>query len=343
MTIPTVHYTRCPGVPTISAIAHARGLIADEFDGERDLAFHYQSVGFSPKLEYGDDDRYWIRNAGHAPAVWKKSKGVDCRLIGLAFLDGRYPVLSLRASGIDAVTALKGRRLAVFRNVDSPFDLMVAQQLKIYQTTLRTAGLGLEDVELVEIGRAHPPANTSRQGFLHQVFHGALAALEDGRVDAVAASIPPDAGAYPALNVLYDTRLSPDPLARVHPSVLRGLVVSGPLFEERRDIVVRVLARLLDAGAWALAHPLDALRLTAEDLRQSPETLAAVYENVAQGVQLDMSPERVAALASHKDFLLRHGLIDQDFDLESWIDRSALAEARVLHAARAKAPALAEG
>lgn len=337
MTLPIIHYTRCPSVPTISALAEAWGTLREEFSTEKNTEILFQSVGFSPKIEYGHDDRFWLRNAGHAPAIWKKSQGVHCRVVGLAFLDGRYPVLSLHSSGLVSPETLKGRRVAVFYNPDSPFDLMIAQQLKIYQTTLAQAGLTLDDVELVRIPRTFPPQG-GRGGFLLSGFRSALTALEDGIVDAVAASIPPDAGLYPQLNVIYDTRLAPDLVSRVHPSVLRGLVVSTALIEEQRDILVRIVATLVKTADLAATRPLDALRALASDLRQAPETLAAVYENIPQGIRLELNDDYIAALDVQKTFLLQQGLIKKDFDLESWIDRSVLTDATALARQQAEDP-----
>lgn len=333
MTVPVISYTRCPSVPTVSAIAQARGLLEEEFRDERDVRFAFKSVGFSPQLTYSHDERFWIRNAGHAPAVWKRSQGVDCKVVGLAFLDGRYPVLSLHRSGLDRVAGLRGRKLAVFHNPDSPFDLMVAQQLKIYRVALQQAGLSLEDVDLVYIPRRFSPA-VAKGGFLRFAFQTALEALESGAVDAVTASIPPDGGFYPLLNVLYDTRLAPDLTARVHPSVLRGLVVSTPLLEERRDLVVRVVARLIEASDWAASAPIAAVRALAADLHQEPESLTAVYENIPQGIRLSLDDAYVETLAVQKAFLLEQKLIERDFDLEGWIDRGILAEAASLLRAR---------
>ncbi|WP_338333264.1 hypothetical protein [Acetobacter sp. LMG 32666] len=329
MTRPVIHYTRCPSVPTISALAEAWGTLRTEFAEEKDVEITFQSVGFSPKTEYDHKDRFWLRNAGHAPAIWKKSHGVDCKVVGLAFLDGRYPVLSLHSSALTAPGTLKGKRLAVFYNPDSPFDLMIAQQLKIYQTTLATAGLGLDDVELVRIPRAFPPRG-GRESFLLAGFRSALAALQEGVVDAAAASIPPDGGLYPRLNVVYDTRLAPDLVSRVHPSVLRGLVVSTALIEEQRDLLVRIVATLVRTADRAATQPLEALRALASDLGQAPENLAAVYENIAQGIRLDLNDDYLEALNVQKSFLLQQGLIQKDFDLESWVDRSILADATAL-------------
>ncbi|MBB2199959.1 hypothetical protein HLH44_21565, partial [Gluconacetobacter sp. 1c LMG 22058] len=50
MTVPVISYTRCPSVPTVSAIAQARGLLEEEFRDERDVRFAFKSVGFSPQL-----------------------------------------------------------------------------------------------------------------------------------------------------------------------------------------------------------------------------------------------------------------------------------------------------
>lgn len=332
MTRPVVHYTRCPSVPTITALAQAQGLLQEEFRDEPNVDFEFTSVGFSPKLKYEGTDRLWLRNAGHAPAMWKRSLGTACKVVGLAFLEGRYPVLSLHSKGIASPASLKGRRVAIFHNPDSPFDLMVAQQLKIYQTALQSVGLSLDDVEPVYLPRFHPGA--VKGSFLLSLFHKGLEALETGEVDAVAVSIPPDGGFYPQLNVVYDTRLAPDRVSRVHPSVLRGLVVSQPLLDERRDLVVRIVERLIEASEQAAQAPLEAIRTLASDLGQAPEALAAVYENIPQGVRLELNDDYVASLAAQKEFLLRHRLIEHDFDLESWIDRSILVDATALYRQR---------
>ncbi|MEA1674649.1 hypothetical protein [Nitrospirillum sp. BR 11163] len=333
MTRAIISYTRCPAVPTISALAYKLGLLQAEFADEPDIQVDHKSVGFSPKIDYGHDERFWIRNAGHAPGLWKQAQGVDSKFVGLSFLDGTYPVISLASSGISDVAALRGRRLVVFKG-KSAFDLLVNQQLKIYQTTLATAGLTLDDVELVTLApptefHQVPPGQAWRQRFLDL-----LQILGDNQADAGTWPVPPDAGDIPAFNVLYDTRLAADPLARVHPGVLRGVVVSGPLLRERPDIVVRVLVRLLEAADFALANPLQALRLIAEDLALAPEAVAAYYENVAQGVALSLEPVDLEALTVQKAFLLKHGLIARDLDLSDIVDPAPLAEARRIWEAR---------
>ena len=64
--------------------------------------------------------------------------------------------------------------------------------------------------------------------------------------------------------------------------------------------------------------------------------LDAVREAVASGtsfgaptaVEIEMAEAVVAAVAAQKKFLLRHGFIDRDFDIDDWIARAPLEMAR---------------
>jgi ABC-type nitrate/sulfonate/bicarbonate transport system substrate-binding protein len=328
-------YTICPGVPTASALAAPLGLLHAEFIEEPDLDVTIKHIGFSPKIDYAYDERFWLRNAGHAPAIWKKSHGVDCYIVALAWLEGSYPVVTLPSSSIHSVADLRSKRLGILRSKDTAFDLLYAQQLKIYTTALSTAGLTLRDVELVEIWREKhsvlPGKEAKKQAWLesHRDIARRLAA---GEFDAITVKFPADiAKEIGGVRELYDVKNHPDPLARVLPSVLRGVAVSGPLLRERRDLVVRALARLLQATDWAKEHPEETVDKLAEGYDVYPEILRENFEDHAGGIQIDLSPLKVAALRAQKDFLLQHGLIAKDFDFEPWVVHGPLAEAHELY------------
>jgi sulfonate transport system substrate-binding protein len=330
-------YTRCPGVPTISAVAAPLGYLVDEFANDADLDVTHKQIGFTGKTEWAHEDRFWIRNAGHAPAIWGRAKGVDSKVVALAWLEGTYPVVALAASGIQTVAELKGKRLGLVRAKDSLFDLQHAGQLNTYTTTLSTAGLSLDDVKLIEIDRPKYDPNLVRtKDTKLQASRAAnfdlAERLNRGEFDAIAVQSAADIGEFTSVRVLYDVRNHPDQGSRVHPGVLRGVVVSGPLLRERRDLVVRALARLLQAGEWAKAHPEELVTRLAENYDIYPEVLTGKYENLSEGVQIDLAPEKIAALKYQKDFLLKHHLIENDFDVEPWVDHGPLAEARVLYA-----------
>ena len=328
-------YTICPGVPTISALAAPLGWLHDEFIEEPDLDVTIKHIGFSPKLDYAHDERFWIRNAGHAPAIWKRSHGVDCYIVALAWLEGSYPVVTLTSSSIQSVADLKGKRLGLFRSKDTAFDLLNAQQLKIYTTTLSTAGLTLDDVELVTVWREKYTPLQGKDAKKEAWLDGqreVAQRLARGEFDAVTVKLPADIAAeIGGVRELYDIRNHPDPSARVLPGVLRGVAVSGPLLRERRDLVVRALARLLQAADWAKEHPEETVDKLAEGYDVYPEILRANFHDHAQGIQIDLSDVKVAALGAQKDFLLKHGLIEKDFDLEPWVVREPLAEAHELY------------
>lgn len=327
--------TRCPAVPTASALAYQLGYLQEEFANEPGLISEFKSIGFTGKLSYPHHERFWIRNAGHAPAVWARSHGVDSKVVALAWLEGSYPLFSLRGSGIQSPASFKGKRLALIGNHQGPFDLLIAQQLKIYSATLATVGLSLKDVELVRINKPQPrPAtdDTAKRDHFLDLARVLAAQLILGQVDVIATRLAEEVIDFIDAQKVYDLREHPDPRARVHPSVLRGLVVSTALLTERRDIVVRYLARLLQASEWALAHPEQSLELIAKDLGTSQTSLESSYDSVSQGVQLRLDDEIVDTLQVQKDFLLQQGFIKEDFDFPSWVDTSPLQEAQVLFA-----------
>lgn len=336
-TLTALSLTRCPAVPTASALAYQLGYLQQEFADESGFDVSFKSIGFTGKLAYAHDERLWIRHAGHAPAVWARSHGVDNRVVALSWLEGSYPLKVLASSGINTPADLKGRRVGIIGRADQAFDLMIAQQLKLFSAALATAGLSLGDVLRVDLPAPAHGAEPGPDGLRRDYFReqaGVLAeALQKGEVDAVFARLPAGLEAQAGIRTLYESRDNPDPLARVHPSVLRGLAVSGPLLAERRDIVVRYLARLLQAAEWALLNPDETGPLIARDFKVAPETLAGAYDSVARGVQLDLDDVKVDGLRVQKDFLLKHGFIQRDFDIAPWVDRGPLDEARALLAA----------
>jgi len=329
-------YTRCPGVPTISAVAAPLGYLVDEFAQDADLDVTHKQIGFTGKTEWAHEDRFWIRNAGHAPAIWGRAKGVDSKVVALSWLEGTYPVVTLTGSGIRHVADLKGKRLGIVRAKDALFDLQYVGQLNTYTTTLSTAGLTLDDVKLVEIHRPKfDPTAVRTKDTKRQASRESNIDLADrlnrGEFDAIGVQTAAEIGEFISVRVLYAVRNHPDPVARVHPGVLRGLVVSGPLLRERRDLVVRALARLLQAADWAKSHPREIVTNLAENYDIYPEVLTGKYEDLVAGVQIDLSPTKIAALRYQKDFLLRHHLIEKDFDVEPWVDHGPLAEAHRLY------------
>jgi sulfonate transport system substrate-binding protein len=329
-------YTICPGVPTISALAAPLGYLHEEFAQDSDLDVTIKHIGFTGKTEWAHEDRFWIRNAGHAPAIWGRAKGVDSRIVALAWLEGTYPIVALTGVGIRSIADLKGKRLGLFRARDAAFDLGYGGQLRTYTTALATAGLTLDDVELVTVWKDKfdptvKRTKDSKKRAAEESNRDIAARLSRKEFDAVTVQTAAEIGTHVSVRILYDVRDNPDFVSRVHPGVLRSVLVSGPLLRERRDLVVRSLARLLQAAEWAHAHtPTAVAAKLAEGYDVYPESLTSKYENVSQGIQIDLAENKIAALRSQKNFLLKLGEIENDFDINPWVDHAPLKEAHAL-------------
>lgn len=329
---PKLFYSRCPGVPTSSNLAAQLGYFAQEIDSEPDLGIKFECAT-QPDV----NDPYWIRHSSHVNAVWDKAGGLDCHVIAFSWLEGSYPVFVPRNGPVQSVSDLKGRRVAVLKTANMPMDIWRIQNLKTFEAALSSAGLGLDDVSIVDVDRpvvAKEFAQGQRRNIFADAGRDLVSALMRGEADAIAATLSPEVAEFLGLREIYNSRQHPDAVLRVNPSVLRCLVVSGPLLRDHRDIVVRILSRLLEAAKWALAHPDEALSLLARDLDTSEEALLAVYENVAHGMQIDASEGLIGALHAQKTFLVSNNFLKDDFDLNGWVDTSVLAEARTVLAKR---------
>ena len=330
-----VLYSRCPVVPTSSSLAYRLGYLQHELGEEPDLEFDMQVVTLEPKLRPAHDERYWLRHAGHPKALWARSEGADTRVVALSWVDGSYPIVALPQSGIQAPADLKGKRVAVAHiHGSSSLDLVRAQHLKTYETALQTAGLGLGDVEQVKFEFGHEvmqgPKSVKAKNVFELMAAEFLKAMIRGEIDAAATQLPAAVMNLLDIHEVYNTRNHPSVEARVNPTVLRAVVVSGPLHRDHRDVVVRIVARLLSAGQWAQAHPGDVAGLVADDMKTSAERLTNAYGDLSRGVQIDISDELVGAFRAHKDFLLRQGFIAKDFSIDDWVDRGIVRDARLL-------------
>jgi ABC-type nitrate/sulfonate/bicarbonate transport system substrate-binding protein len=336
-----VYYTRCPAVPTNSSLAFQLGYLDEELAQVTSADVRQEIIGLDPKVKPDPGDPYSLRHAGHIKALWARAEGADTRLISLSWLEGSYPTYALDPK-IKSVGDLKGRKLALFKFADNEsIDLLRAQQLRIYDSTLTTAALSLRDVQFVDlVVDKSILAHSAQPGKPKDIFAGINRALVfkliRGEVDAITTQLPAELVDLLGLHIVHDTRRNQGKNSRANPSVLRGVVVSAGLLRENRDLVVRILARHLEAAAWARANPQETVRLIARDLGVPESLLLTRYESLADGLQVGLEDDKLSALEDLKDFYLRNGFIRRDLDLDAWVDKSVLEDARQLLARRGK-------
>jgi ABC-type nitrate/sulfonate/bicarbonate transport system substrate-binding protein len=341
----TLWYTRCP-CATAFSVAWQRGLFREEFEGDKAVEFRSLQQSGDPKVyqsHFSHTQENSFRFGGNVPAIWARSIGSDTRLIGLSWVRTPYSILSLPGSGIRGVADLRGKRLLVARRTtERAVDFWRATTLRTYETALATAGLGLSDVILVDLPIDRPfidPAAAAGSADLTlgsaQSHRGAnrevLFALIRGEADAVVfhSTSSTENAALLGAHVVYDVgRQHPDRVARANNGLPEALTVSGRLSIERPDLVARVVGRLLEAGDWAKTHREETVRFVAREQHTAEEIVEATYgDGLVQAFETDLAADKIAALRSQKDFLLRHGFI-KDFDFDSWIDPRPLAAAK---------------
>ena len=338
MTERQIWYTRCP-VPTALGVAVRRGHLAE---GLRELG-----IGFPSILQSGDRAKQVshfthsladsIRHGGNTPAIFARSEGADTRIVALSWTPTAHPILTLPKTGIQSVRDLKGRRLALSRRAGEPIDFWRAAALRTYETALATEGLTLADVEIVDlalesgyldvgrlattgVGRL-PGGDLQRE----EVF-----ALIRGDVDAIysQSSFAAEIVAFTGAEIVYDAGRHPEPIERANNALPEAFTVSAGLIEREFEAVATVLAHSIAAAEWASSHHREAVRIVAAEQGVAEETVEVAYGADLTGhLDIDLSPFRRAALADRKQFLLRHGFIKTDFDVDAWIDPRPLQRA----------------
>jgi ABC-type nitrate/sulfonate/bicarbonate transport system substrate-binding protein len=188
-------YTRCP-VPTASSIAIEKGWLEREFAGDGIVIASLRAVSDRAVRESHFDHTQprSFRQGGNIPPIWARSRGRDVRLIGLTWQKYYQVVISMPESGIATASDLKGRRLAVPRRINDQIDFSRAGTIRGYLAALRSVGMSVDDVELVDLPVADLYIETGSESQRGQLFGARanrrfgtreLLALIRGEVDAI--------------------------------------------------------------------------------------------------------------------------------------------------------------
>lgn len=336
----TLWFTRCP-VPTASGIAVQNGWLEAEFGGQG-IAVRSLRHSLDPKIRESHFTHTLadsFRQGGNAPAIFARAEGRDTVLLGLHWIRQYQAIIALPTANLTRVEQLRGKRLALPHRVNDEIDFWRATALQGYHNALRLAGLGLSDVEMVDlpvetsyvdedvaITEALTPAPR-----LIKYHTREMTAMLRGEVDAMfaysvwGAAVRSQLGASEVINLAEQTW----PDAQINNGLPKTLTVSGRLLREHPDIVERYVAQLVRAADWA-AHNEDAVRRkTAIETGTAEFWLdQGVGVDISKRLTLSLDDELISALESRKSFLLEHGFIRSDFDVRAWIDPRPLENAR---------------
>lgn len=335
-TLERLWFTRCP-VPTASGIAYKLGWLQDEFAADGLPIDTLQEARQLGHHHYDHQLPGLFREGGNLPALAARAAGAPTRLIGLTWIEEWQTILVRPDSNIRRPEDLRGKRLALPAWGDNrPGSIARAMSLHGYKGALASAGLGFDDVHLVEVALLDPfDAGTPQLG-LQRLWSG-LDPLVRGEVDAVyvKGAAAADAARRLGLVVGIDLDALPDPRHRINNGTPRPITVHQSLLDEHFDLVTRFLAQTLRAADWAAGNR-DALNAILEDeTRAGSQGVAEAYRgDFHTTLAPDLSPQRLAFLDTQKTFLNLHGFLERDFDLADWVDHRPLQAAHDLLAQR---------
>ena len=335
----TIWYTRCP-VPTAAGIAIQKGWLQEAFAPEG-IAVRSMRHSQDPKTReshYTHTLDNSFRQGGNAPALFARSEGKDTVLLGLHWIPQYQAILSLPASGLHTVGQLRGRRLAVPRRVNDAIDFWRATALQGYQNALRIEGLGLSDVELVdlpiersyveediEITDALTPAPR-----LIKFQTREMTALLRGEVDVMfgysvwGAAVRSQISAVEIVNLSRHSAMD----VQINNGAPETLTVSGSLLREHPELVERYVTQLIRAAQWASQNSDAARRAIAIETGSAEYWLdEGCRPEVTQRLSFSLDDDLVKALEMRKNFLLEFGFMRRDFDIREWIDARPLQNA----------------
>jgi ABC-type nitrate/sulfonate/bicarbonate transport system substrate-binding protein len=274
-----------------------------------------------------------FRQGGNAPALYAKSSGSDTKLIALSYAPQYQGLLALPNRGLKSAEDLKGKRLSLPRRFREPIDFWRSISLQGYENALRTVGLSLEDVTLVDLPTddsfSDRPTNDrlARAGELIRQHQRETIAWLNGEVDVIFAYSAWGAALREQFSAveLIDLNKAASLKDKINNGAPKTLTVSARLLKERPDLVERYLVEALKAAEWARENGGEARRIIAS---KTSVIEALLVKGVEQALDISLDEELIEALSLRKEFLLRHGFIPNDFDIRGWIDPEPLGRAK---------------
>jgi ABC-type nitrate/sulfonate/bicarbonate transport system substrate-binding protein len=318
-------------IPTATGIAHQLGWLEREaaLDGTPLSVGGGHRSQASPRDSLlraaAPVDRLWEGDSTRA--LWERSEGRATRLIGLTWVETFQAVVAMPDAGIAGPEHLAGRRLALPFDRNASIDVHRAAASRGLHTALGLAGIFPGEV-------AHVDVDASDE--LGDPYGAELAALTSGDVDAVFVAGASGAAAAARIGAVpvADIGRHLDPAVRTSGTTPAAIVVDAELLEQQPNVVVRLLAVLMRAGAWAQLNAPDATQLLALETGTTVRDVRAAYgANWPDQLHVDLSHRKLDALRAQADFLVTHGFLPRAVDLGAWIDPRPLGVARELLAA----------
>ncbi|KAI1696861.1 hypothetical protein Ddc_20089 [Ditylenchus destructor] len=260
--------------------------------------------------------------------------GAPTRLVGLTWIDEFQAILVRPDSDISRPEHLRGKRLALpaFPPADIEQNRRGAHRARHEPARLKgalnSAGLSLDDAQLVELPPAPPregdlghlaggppqrAGQPRRQDLGTGLWEGIHPPLR-GEVDPSTSRAPRRLGGAARLGAKIGIDLDQLPekkLPRQQRHAAGAPHVHQSLIDDHFELLVRFLTQTLRAAE--------------ADPRRQRRRRRRLSQRLPPDARAGPVPERVELFRQQKHFQLTHGFLDRDFDFDAWIDPRPLA------------------
>jgi len=331
-----VYYTNCPLV-SASNVDQELGWTREEF---KKLGVKYQfmrgvrETDWYPHYIHNQDNL--IRFGGLFPPVHVHADIRRTRLLGLTHAPHEGGCMMVRArDDIYRMSDLKGKKIGLSKSLNTlKNDWWRIQEEQGIELMLRMNGMRRRDVKIVEFPYADdwynspemldPMENPSelwlkRNHKYDLAFRPLETALLEGEVDAIYSQskvFQHLQAATGKLKAIEDLSRYPDWTLQVA-NIPAAITCTDVMAEEHPELVIAFMKGMIKVGRWANEHKHAAAAIL------DRQTFYLDVEDTYRGIQhIDMvpnlSPQNLASVEIGKDFMLSHGYIKKDFDVNKW-------------------------
>jgi ABC-type nitrate/sulfonate/bicarbonate transport system substrate-binding protein len=331
-----VYYTNCPLI-SASNVDQELGWTREEYKKigvKYDYFRNTRETDFYPHYIHNQDNL--IRFGGLFPPVHVHADIRRTRLLGVTHAPREGGCMMVRARDpIYRMKDLKGKKIGLSKSMNRiKTDWWRIQEHQGIELMLMLNDMTMDDVQIVEFPYAddwynnpkmlEPLYNPSdlwltRDHKRDLAFRPLETALEKGVIDALYTQSGPLqqlSEATGKFKAIEDLSRYPDWTLQVA-NIPATITCTDVMAEKHPELAVAFMKGMIRVGRWANAHKRAAAVIL--DRQTFYRDAEATYEGI-KPIDLvpNLSPQNLVSVEIGKDFMLKHGYIKNDFDVNKW-------------------------
>jgi ABC-type nitrate/sulfonate/bicarbonate transport system substrate-binding protein len=331
-----VYYTNCPLI-SASNVDQELGWTREEF---KKLGVRYEyfrntrETDFYPHYIHNQDNL--IRFGGLFPPIHVNADIRRTRLLGVTHAPREGGVMVVRSRDkVFRMKDLKGKKIGISKSLNRiKTDWWRIQEHQGIELMLMMNDMTMADIQLVEFPYAddwyndprmlEPLFNPSdlwlqRDHKRDLAFRPLETALEKGVIDALYTQTGPLQQLTEAtgkFKSIEDLSRYPDWTLQVA-NIPAAITCTDVMAEEHPELAVAFMKGMIRVGRWANEHKRAAAAIL--DRQTFYRDVEATYEGI-KPIDLvpNLSPQNLVSVDIGKEFMLSHGYIKNDFDVQKW-------------------------